>query len=158
MTENGYGKRTRIDQYRKTSRGAMGVRTIKLTEAKGGLAGALVVREHQELVFISQEGMVQRTGVRGISQQGRAATGVRVMNVRDDDCVRAIALVVESEPDSGADELPLEAGADGGADLGPAGNGATHQPEALGEVGEADGVIEVGEDGDVDGANGDGND
>ncbi len=158
VTENGYGKRTRIDQYRKTSRGAMGVRTIKLTEAKGGLAGALVVREHQELVFISQEGMVQRTGVRGISQQGRAATGVRVMNVRDDDCVRAIALVVESEPDSGADELPLEAGADGGADLGPAGNGATHQPEALGEVGEADGVIEVGEDGDVDGANGDGND
>jgi DNA gyrase subunit A len=130
VTENGYGKRTRIDQYRKTSRGAMGVRTIKLTEAKGGLAGALVVREHQELVFISQEGMVQRTGVRGISQQGRAATGVRVMNVRDDgDCVRAIALVVESEPDAGADELPLE-----GADLGPEGNGASHEPEALGEA------------------------
>src|SRR5690349_16833112 len=62
VTENGYGKRTRIDQYRKTSRGAMGVRTIKLTETKGGLAGALVVREHQELVFISQSGMVQRTG------------------------------------------------------------------------------------------------
>jgi DNA gyrase subunit A len=133
VTENGYGKRTRIDQYRKTSRGAMGVRTIKLTEAKGGLAGALVVREHQELVFISQEGMVQRTGVRGISQQGRAATGVRVMNVRDEgDCVRAIALVVESEPDSGADELPLE-----GADLGPEGNGASHEPPALGAEAEA---------------------
>jgi DNA gyrase subunit A len=131
VTENGYGKRTRIDQYRKTSRGAMGVRTIKLTEAKGGLAGALVVREHQELVFISQEGMVQRTGVRGISQQGRAATGVRVMNVREDDLVRAIALVVESEPDNGADELPLEPGADG---LGPEGNGASYQPEALGEA------------------------
>ena len=129
VTENGYGKRTRIDQYRKTSRGAMGVRTIKLTEAKGGLAGALVVREHQELVFISQEGMVQRTGVRGISQQGRAATGVRVMNVRDEgDCVRAIALVVESEPDSGAEELPLD------GELGPEGNGASHEPEALGEA------------------------
>jgi DNA gyrase subunit A len=138
VTDAGYGKRTRIDQYRKTSRGAKGVRTIKLTEAKGGLAGALVVREHQELVFISQEGMVQRTGVRGISQQGRAATGVRVMNVRDDDCVRAVALVVESEPDSGADELPLE-----GEDLGPEGNGASHQPEGLGEgdevVAETDG-------------------
>jgi len=149
VTENGYGKRTRIDQYRKTSRGAMGVRTIKLTEAKGGLAGALVVREHQELVFISQEGMVQRTGVRGISQQGRAATGVRVMNVREDDCVRAIALVVESEPDDGADELPLEAGVDG---LGPEGNGASHQPEALGDADDSEGVIEVdepaGEDGD----------
>jgi DNA gyrase subunit A len=140
VTENGYGKRTRIDQYRKTSRGAMGVRTIKLTEAKGGLAGALVVREHQELVFISQEGMVQRTGVRGISQQGRAATGVRVMNVREDDCVRAIALVVESEPDDGADELPLETGADG---LGPEGNGASHQPEALGDADGSEGVVEV---------------
>jgi DNA gyrase subunit A len=129
VTENGYGKRTQIDQYRKTSRGAKGVRTIKLTEAKGGLAGALVVREHQELVFISQEGMVQRTGVRGISQQGRSATGVRVMNVREEDLVRAIALVVESEPDNGADELPLE-----GADLGPEGNGSSHEPEALGEA------------------------
>jgi DNA gyrase subunit A len=153
VTENGYGKRTRIDQYRKTSRGAKGVRTIKLTEAKGGLAGALVVREHQELVFISQSGMVQRTGVRGISQQGRAATGVRVMNVREDDCVRAIALVVESEPDNGADELPLEPSAGGAAELGPEGNGASHQPEALADDDGSDGVIELDEPA---GENGDG--
>jgi len=113
VTENGYGKRTRIDQYRKTSRGAKGVRTIKLTESKGGLAGALVVREHQELVFISQEGMVQRTAVRGISQQGRSATGVRVMNVREDDRVSAVALVVESEPDNGNRQAELPTG-DGG--------------------------------------------
>jgi DNA gyrase subunit A len=105
VTENGYGKRTRIDQYRKTSRGAKGVMTIKLTENKGALGGALVVREHQELVFISQEGMVQRTGVRGISQQGRAATGVRVMNIRDDDKVSAVALVVESEAATAAPVL-----------------------------------------------------
>ena len=123
VTENGYGKRTRIDQYRKTSRGAKGVRTIKLTEAKGGLAGALVVREHQELVFISQEGWSSARACAASRQQGRAATGVRVMNVREDDLVRAIALVVESEPDYGADELPLE-----GADLGPEGNGASHEP------------------------------
>jgi DNA gyrase subunit A len=102
VTENGYGKRTRIDQYRKTSRGAKGVMTIKLTESKGALGGALVVREHQELVFISQEGMVQRTAVRGISQQGRAATGVRVMNIRDEDQVSAVALVVESEAETAA--------------------------------------------------------
>lgn len=108
VTENGYGKRTRIDQYRKTSRGAKGVRTIKLTETKGGLAGALVVRDHQELVFISQDGMVQRTSVRGISQQGRAATGVRVMNVREDDSVRAIALIVESDNAEAAESLELE--------------------------------------------------
>ena len=75
VTENGYGKRTQISQYRKTNRGAKGVKTIKLTEKKGGLAGALVVREHQELVFISVGGMVQRTSAGGISQQGRSATG-----------------------------------------------------------------------------------
>jgi len=108
VTENGYGKRTRIDQYRKTSRGAKGVLTIKLTEAKGGLAGALVVRPHQELVFISQHGMVQRTGVRGISQQGRSATGVRVMNPRDGDQVSAVALIVESESESGETVLDVE--------------------------------------------------
>jgi DNA gyrase subunit A len=96
VTENGYGKRTRIDQYRKTNRGAKGVKTIGLTEQKGGLAGALVVRDHQELVFISVGGMVQRTAVAGISQQGRSATGVRVMNLKDDDVVSAVALVVDA--------------------------------------------------------------
>ena len=116
ITENGYGKRTKIDQYRKTSRGAKGVKTIGLTEAKGGLAGALMVRPHFELVFISQNGMVQRTGVRGISQQGRAATGVRVMNVRDDDRVSAVALIVESDtPGNGGDGA--EGIEDGGQDV-----------------------------------------
>jgi DNA gyrase subunit A len=108
VTEAGYGKRTQIDQYRKTSRGAKGVLTIKLTETKGGLAGALVVRPHQELVFISQNGMIQRTGVKGISQQGRSATGVRVMSPREDDQVSAIALIVESEDESGAPTLDVE--------------------------------------------------
>ena len=95
VTENGYGKRTQIGQYRKTNRGAKGVKTIGLTEKKGGLAGALVVRDHQELVFISVGGMVQRTSAAGISQQGRSATGVRVMNLKDDDLVSAVALVVD---------------------------------------------------------------
>jgi DNA gyrase subunit A len=96
VTENGYGKRTQISQYRKTNRGAKGVKTIGLTEQKGALAGALVVREHHELVFISVGGMVQRTSAGGISQQGRSATGVRVMNLKDDDVVSAVALVVDS--------------------------------------------------------------
>jgi DNA gyrase subunit A len=115
VTENGYGKRTRIDQYRKTNRGAKGVKTIGLTEQKGALAGALVVREHQELVFISVGGMVQRTSAGGISQQGRSATGVRVMNLKDDDLVSAIALVVEGGGDgSGETEQSelLDAAAD----------------------------------------------
>ena len=96
VTENGYGKRTQIGQYRKTNRGAKGVKTISLTERKGALAGALVVREHHELVFISVGGMVQRTSAAGISQQGRAATGVRVMNLKEDDLVSAAALVVDT--------------------------------------------------------------
>src|SRR3954462_12165412 len=95
VTENGYGKRTSIAEYRKTNRGTKGVGTIKLTEHKGALAGALVVREHEELVFISESGMVQRTGVRGISRYGRLAQGVRLMNMKEDDLVSAVALVVE---------------------------------------------------------------
>ena len=126
VTENGYGKRTQISQYRKTIRGAKGVKTIGLTEKKGGLAGALVVREHHELVFISVGGMVQRTAAGGISQQGRSATGVRVMNLKDDDLVSAVALVVDpgegtaapvageelAEDPEGTAELGAEAGAE----------------------------------------------
>ena len=99
ITDNGYGKRTLVREYRKTKRGAKGVKTIALTEAKGGLAGALVVREHQDLVFISREGMVQRTAVSGINRYGRGAQGVKVMNTRDDDVVSAIAVVVDEAED-----------------------------------------------------------
>jgi DNA gyrase subunit A len=99
VTENGYGKRTSISEYPVKGRGTKGVLTIKLTEKKGGLAGALIVREHQDLLFISQNGMVQRTNAGGISQMGRPTQGVRVMNIKDDDRVSAVALVVESSAD-----------------------------------------------------------
>src|SRR5215218_5228178 len=103
VTENGFGKRTIVGDYRKTSRGAKGVKTIQQTEAKGRLAGALVVRDHHQLVFISQNGMVQRIAVRDIRPLGRNAQGFRLMNIREDDRVSAIALVMEEEaatPDS----------------------------------------------------------
>jgi len=117
VTENGYGKRTAIDDYRLTSRGAKGVKTIAFTEAKGLLAGALVVREHHDLVFISQNGMVQRTSVRGINRYGRASQGVRVMNLREEDTVSAVALVVESESDEAvADGSPVSFDASGTGD------------------------------------------
>jgi DNA gyrase subunit A len=127
VTENGYGKRTPIDEYPVKGRGTMGVKTITLTGKKGALAGAMVVREHQELVFISQNGMVQRTSVRGINRYGRASQGVKVMNIRDDDTVSAVALIVESEsPDApsvvddiAGDAPPLDAAADGSGDLEP---------------------------------------
>ncbi len=102
VTENGYGKRTPIEDYPVKGRGTMGVKTVSLTEKKGALAGALIVREHHELVFISRDGMVQRTGVRGISRQGRPAQGVRLMNLRDDDVVSAVALVMEESTDTAA--------------------------------------------------------
>src|SRR6185312_4111385 len=119
VTENGYGKRTGIDQYRKTNRGAKGVGTIKLTEAKGALAGALVVREHEELVFISVGGMVQRTAVRGISRYGRLSQGVRVMNMKDDDVVSAVALVVDSGNGNGNDGEVVGLSEQGGDEAAP---------------------------------------
>jgi DNA gyrase subunit A len=113
VTQNGYGKRTAVSEYPIKGRGTKGVLTAKLTEKKGGLAGALIVREHQDLLFISQNGMVQRTNAGGISQMGRATQGVKVMNIKDDDRVSAVALVVESSADV-ADEA--EAVAEAAAD------------------------------------------
>jgi DNA gyrase subunit A len=136
VTLNGYGKRTSISDYPAKNRDTMGVKTITLTENKGALAGALVVREHQELVFISTGGMVQRTSVRGINRYGRASQGVKVMNIRDDDQVSAVALVVESD----SPEADVIEGLDGEAPEGA---------ELTGPLGEdaSDGVIAVGDDG-----------
>jgi DNA gyrase subunit A len=127
VTENGYGKRTLVSEYPVKGRGTKGVLTIRLTEKKGGLAGALIVNPHQDLLFISQNGMVQRTGVEGISQMGRSTQGVKVMNIKDDDRVSAVALAAESEDNSAPvegdpnqSELPdapveIEASSDDGA-------------------------------------------
>jgi DNA gyrase subunit A len=101
VTENGYGKRTALVEYPVKGRGAKGMLTVRLTAKKGGLAGARVVREGQELIFISQNGMVQRNAVDGISRMGRATQGVRVMNLKTGDRVSAVALVVESENGNG---------------------------------------------------------
>jgi len=120
ITEAGFGKRTDVDEYRLTKRGTKGVKTITFTDAKGLLAAALVVREHEDLVFISINGMVQRTGVRGINRYGRAAQGVKVMNLREGDEVSAVALVMESEAAEAADAADAVEGAEGDGAL-PAG-------------------------------------
>ncbi|MFL5823736.1 MAG: DNA gyrase C-terminal beta-propeller domain-containing protein, partial [Solirubrobacteraceae bacterium] len=80
------------------------------------------VREHQELVFISQNGMVQRTSVRGINRYGRASQGVRVMNLREDDQVSAVALVVESEAQTAAQVIEDEPGVNGDDPADPIGD------------------------------------
>jgi len=116
VTENGYGKRTPVEDYPAKGRGTKGMLTAKLTAKKGGLAGAMIVREHQDLLFISVNGMVQRTSVRGINKMGRATQGVKVMNIADDDRVSAVALVVEQAEAEAlpegeaviAEELPVD--------------------------------------------------
>jgi DNA gyrase subunit A len=145
VTEAGFGKRTDVDEYRLTKRGTKGVKTITFTDAKGLLAAALVVREHDELVFISQNGMVQRTGVRGINRYGRSAQGVKVMNLREGDEVSAVALVVESAAEEAAEAT---AGEDEGvvaADVEPvAETDLEDAPEADAEV-DSDGEPEPDE-------------
>ncbi|HEV3228407.1 MAG TPA: DNA gyrase subunit A [Solirubrobacteraceae bacterium] len=126
VTENGYGKRTSVSDYPRKGRATMGVKTIALTDRKGALAGALVVREHEELLFISQAGMVQRTTVRGINLYGRASQGVKLMNLRDEDVVSAVALVVDNGEQTAAPVA--ENGAPPGAD------GAEGDGVAVGEA------------------------
>jgi DNA gyrase subunit A len=130
VTANGYGKRTQVSEYPRKGRGTKGVLTVKLTQKKGGLAGALSVREHQDLLFVSQNGMVQRTPVRGISRMGRATQGVRVMNLRGGDCVSAVAPVVESgaEVSAAGDGAGPEDGGDEGATA--TGDGKPDRPKA----------------------------
>ena len=97
ITENGFGKRTSIGQYPHQKRGGKGVRTIRLTEKKGGIAGAMAVRDNQELLVVSQDGIVIRVSVNGIPRMGRATQGVRVMRLQEGDRVSAIAKVVSGE-------------------------------------------------------------
>jgi DNA gyrase subunit A len=98
VTRNGYGKRTRIDEYPVKGRGGLGVKTVQLTEAKGQLAGARVVRDGHQVMLISTQGTVIRMPVDGIRRAGRSTQGVIVMRLRgNDERVSALAPVVESE-------------------------------------------------------------
>ncbi|MBJ7347598.1 MAG: DNA gyrase subunit A [Thermoleophilaceae bacterium] len=113
VTEGGYGKRTKLSEYPIKGRGTMGVLTIKLTEKKGALVAALIVRPGEELLFMSQNGMVQRTRVDEISQYKRAAQGVRLMNIKDEDLVSAVAPVMESDvEDVDGDDVVVDSGQD----------------------------------------------
>jgi DNA gyrase subunit A len=97
ITQNGYGKRTPCDDYPEHHRGGQGVKTIRMTEKKGQLAGRKVIMPGQELMIISEEGVVIRVKSSDISQLGRDTQGVRVMNVSDTDHVTAIARVAGSQ-------------------------------------------------------------
>ena len=92
ITETGYGKRTSIDEYPEHHRGGQGVFTITMTDKKGLLSVMKIVKPNDEIMIISEEGVVVRTPVSGISELGRSTQGVRVMNVADKDRVTAVAI------------------------------------------------------------------
>ncbi len=104
VTENGYGKRTRVSEYPKKGRGGLGVKTIQLTEARGHLAGARVVRQGYQVMLISTGGTVIRMPVDDIRQMGRSTQGVIVMRLRDGELVSSLAPVVDSGDE--ADDTP----------------------------------------------------
>jgi DNA gyrase subunit A len=103
VTENGFGKRTRIADYPKKGRGGMGVKTVQLTEARGQLAGARVVREGYQVMLISTGGTVIRMPVSDIKRLGRATQGVIVVRLREGEQVSSLAPVVESDAEEKAE-------------------------------------------------------
>jgi DNA gyrase subunit A len=107
VTENGFGKRTRIDEYPIKGRGGLGVKTVQLTEAKGKLAGARVVRPGYQVMLISTGGTVIRMAADDIKRLGRSTQGVIVMRLRADERVSTLAPVVESEEDEAAVGEPV---------------------------------------------------
>jgi DNA gyrase subunit A len=99
VTENGYGKRTRVSEYPAKGRGGLGVKTVQLTEAKGQLAGARVVRDGYQVMLITDGGTVIRMRVDDIKRSGRSTQGVIVMRPREGEQVSSLAPVVESDED-----------------------------------------------------------
>jgi DNA gyrase subunit A len=104
VTENGYGKRTRVTEYPRKGRGGMGVKTVQLTEARGFLVGARVVREGYQVMLISNGGTVIRIPVEDVKRLGRSTQGVIVMRLRGEERVSALAPVVESDEEEKAAE------------------------------------------------------
>ncbi|MGA7759639.1 MAG: DNA gyrase subunit A [Ilumatobacteraceae bacterium] len=97
MTEAGYGKRTQLDKFNRQGRGGQGVRGIKLTGKKGAVVAAFMVGLDDEIVAVSNHGVTIRMEVRGISSQGRDATGVKVMNIDDGDAVGSVAPILAAD-------------------------------------------------------------
>ncbi|CCY05956.1 dNA gyrase subunit A [Eggerthella sp. CAG:1427] len=100
ITELGYGKRTPVSEYPEHHRGGQGVYTITMTPKKGLLAAMKVVDPTDEIMIITEEGVVVRTAVSGVSQLGRSTQGVHVMNVADKDKVTAVAIATSNDKKS----------------------------------------------------------
>ena len=116
VCENGYGKRTGIDEYRKTKRGGKGVINIKTTERNGSVVAVEAVGDDDELMFITANGMMLRTDLSALREIGRATQGVRLIRLDETDRVVAIAKIASEEDH---EENGTETDAPDGPESGP---------------------------------------
>jgi len=103
VSENGYGKRTELDDYRVTNRGGKGVKTINITEKTGSLIAIKNVTDNDDLMIINRTGIIIRLAVNDLRVMGRATQGVRLINLKDDDTIAAVAKVEFIELDETED-------------------------------------------------------
>ena len=110
VSENGYGKRSEVDDYRQTSRGAKGVKTMNITEKTGNLVAIKNVTDEDDLMIICRSGMTIRMPVNTIRVAGRATQGVKLINIREKDSIAAISVVAHSEEEENqaAEGTPAE--------------------------------------------------
>ena len=97
LSENGYGKRTDLDEYRITNRGGKGVKTINITDKTGSLVSIQAVTDDNDLMIINRSGVTIRTEVKQIRLAGRATQGVRIINLREGDAIASVMAVPVSE-------------------------------------------------------------
>ena len=104
-TENGYGKRTQLSEFRRSGRGTQGVKAIQVSERNGSVVGAKLVGDHDELMLITTGGVLIRTRVSEIRELGRATQGVTLINLGPDEKLRGLEKVAESEHDDDEDAV-----------------------------------------------------
>ena len=102
LSENGYGKRTDLDEYRITNRGGKGVKTINITEKTGKLISIQAVTDENDLMIINRSGLTIRTAVDQIRVAGRATQGVRIINLREGDAIASVIAVPANEEEEPA--------------------------------------------------------
>ena len=100
VSENGFGKRSDFDEYRKTSRGGKGVKTLNITEKTGALVAMKNVTDENDLMIINRSGLTIRMAVSGIKVAGRATQGVKLINIKEGDSIAAVSVVNKSEEET----------------------------------------------------------
>ena len=124
LSENGYGKRTDLDEYRITNRGGKGVKTINITEKTGDLISIQAVTDENDLMIINRSGLTIRTAVSQIRVAGRATQGVRIINLREGDAIASVMAVPHADEEETPAEttVPAEDGAPAAAEAPAAGS------------------------------------